>query len=72
MTLPIKPNRFAMDVCHRATVLQLRDDAAELAKLTAELNEPLPSLPQSAFMLYRLLVLERSRAHRLVELFRFG
>ena len=53
----------AKALLRHATVADLKADAAELAELIAGLDEPLPELP-----LYRLLVRERERSRRLLDL----
>jgi hypothetical protein len=62
---PLDP--VAVDLLSRATLCQLKDDAAELAELCRE--EPLPQLGTvSMLKLFRLLRRERDRSRRLLGL----
>jgi hypothetical protein len=67
-----RPGPLALSIMARATVNQMRDDAAELAALVAGLNRPLPVLPldpaQREAALTILLLRERDRARRLLAL----
>jgi hypothetical protein len=63
-----KLNALALDLCGRATVNQIRDDAAELGELLRE--RPIPPLPDDPALRASLLLVEllreRDRCRRLL------
>jgi hypothetical protein len=65
-----KPNALALDLMQRATLIQLRDDATDLAGLVREIQKPLPTLPLDAtdreMALMDLLLQARDRERRLL------
>jgi hypothetical protein len=67
-----KPNALALDLMQRATLSQLRDDAADLAGLVREIQKPLPVLPldpaERESALTVLLFQARDRERRLLTL----
>ena len=61
---------LAADICHRATVYQLGLDAREIGQLVAAPQRRIiPAGPAGRRMLIRMLVQERRRNRRLIELF---
>jgi hypothetical protein len=67
---PLSP--LALDVMARATVVQMRDDAAELAQLVRDVRRRLPPLPSNPAereaVLMVMLLQARDRSRRLLTL----
>ena len=71
-----KPNALALDMMQRATIVELREDAAELGAIVREIQRPLPTLPldlvEREAVLTILLLQSREREQHVLTLIAGG